>query len=115
MRSFPISLFVVFFVHAHMAAAQTSQLVWTQQEILKQSYRPFIKEVKPIHFAGTDTSWLPPAQKKSYFPPNFYTQNMGAVCKVELKMQKRINFPLFIRLGGKDYVDQMEGKFSPRR
>lgn len=40
---------------------------------------------------------------------------MGAVCKMELKMQKQIKFPLFIRMGSKDYVDALEGKLLPRR
>ena len=43
-------------------------------------------------------------------PNNLVVQNFGMVCKMELKMQKQINFPLYIRMGNKEYVDKMEGK-----
>jgi|GEM_PF-2687321 len=43
-------------------------------------------------------------------PENLVVQCFGAVCKMELKMQKQIKFPLYIRMGSKAYVDGMEGK-----
>jgi len=115
MRSFIICFFLVFCVFANVSSAQDGQLIWTAKEIQKKAYRPLINEITYQCFGPTDTTWIFPPSKKNYIAPNFYTQHMGAVCKVELKMQKQIKFPLVIRMGSKDYVDRMEGKFLPQR
>ncbi len=115
MRPFVICFFVVFSVHGNIVAAQTGQLVWTEQEMVKQSYRPLIKSIRDCGFFGCSILWYLAPKKRIYISPNFYVENMGAVCKVELGIQKHIKFPLFIRLGSKDYADKMEGKFLQRR
>lgn len=43
-------------------------------------------------------------------PQNFYNKNLGYFCKKELQLQKIIMFPVFIRLGSKEYVDYLEKK-----
>lgn len=43
-------------------------------------------------------------------PQNFYSQHTGYFCKKELQLQKTTSFPLFIRLGSKEYVDYLERK-----
>jgi hypothetical protein len=48
---------------------------------------------------------------KNYLPLNFYATHLGAACKVELKMEKQTKLPLRIRLGSKDQVDYLEGKY----
>jgi hypothetical protein len=117
MRPFVICLFLVFCVNASRLFAQQGQIVWTPQEIQKKFYRPVVKEMIYNCWGLNQTIWLASTIKPAVvpLPRNFYTQNMGAVCKMELKMQKQIKFPLFIRMGSKDYVDALEGKNQPRR
>jgi len=44
-------------------------------------------------------------------PQNLVVQHFGAICKVELQMQKQLKLPIFIRMGSKEQVDYLEGKF----
>ena len=117
MRPFVICLFLVFCVNASGLFAQHSQMLWTPQEIQKKFYRPVVKEKVYNCWGPSQIVWLASTFKPATvpLPRNFYTKNMGAVCKLELKMQKQIKFPLFIRMGSKDYVDALEGKHFPRR
>jgi len=41
---------------------------------------------------------------------NYYTQHFGFVCKKELKLQKAIKIPLYVRLGSLQQCNYMEGK-----
>lgn len=95
-----------------LTAAQTSSYAQgakpVQQLTLKQSvyslhqpYSGFLPEIK-------DTT----AATKNYLPLNFYATHLGAACKVELQLEKQIKLPLRIRLGSKDQVDYLEGKFN---
>ncbi len=43
-------------------------------------------------------------------PQKFYSQPLGYFCKKEVQLQKITTLPLFIRLGTKEYVDQLERK-----
>jgi len=43
-------------------------------------------------------------------PQNFYNQCLGYFCKKEVQLQKITMFPVFIRLGSKEYVDYLERK-----
>ncbi len=42
--------------------------------------------------------------------PMFYCNNLGFVCKQEIKFQKIIKLPFVFRLGSLQYVDYLEGK-----
>ena len=115
MRGFIICLFLVFYVSPGTFA-----------QVQKSVFIPLLKNIEyksndPIAYTIPNSSisaqMIPRFSllTKNLFPMNFYALNMGTVCKIELKMQKQIKFPLFIRMGNKDYVDRMEGKFSPQR
>jgi len=41
-------------------------------------------------------------------PQNFYSTQVGYICKKEVQLQKLTALPLFFRLGSKEYVDWME-------
>lgn len=43
-------------------------------------------------------------------PQNFYNLQAGFFCKKELRLQKIISLPVFLRLGSKQYVDYLEKK-----
>lgn len=45
-------------------------------------------------------------------PLNFYSTHLGAACKMELQLEKQTKLPIRIRLGSKEQVDYLEGKFS---
>jgi hypothetical protein len=103
MRALTICLFLFFYVHKLPA-----QLVWSQKEIQQKNFQPTLKKIPMVFFIASDTAWQLPPKKQLFIQPNFYTQYMGAICKVELKMQKKLNFPLYFRLGNKEYVDKIE-------
>jgi hypothetical protein len=59
----------------------------------------------------------PTATKQPYtISPNmlvrssFYCDNLGFVCKQEIKIQKAIKFPFVFRIGSVQQVDYLEGK-----
>jgi hypothetical protein len=41
---------------------------------------------------------------------SFYCDNLGYVCKQEIKIQKAIKFPFVFRIGSVQQVDYLEGK-----
>ena len=47
-------------------------------------------------------------------PDNYYSCNLGFMCKKEIQIQKLTKIPLKIRLGSVEYVDKMEGKGTGR-
>ena len=47
-------------------------------------------------------------------PDNYYSCNLGFMCKKEIQIQKSTKIPLKIRLGSVEYVDKMEGKGTGR-
>ena len=48
--------------------------------------------------------------KISSIAPDFYSKNLGFVCKKELLLEKKVNIPFRFRLGSLEYVNRMEGK-----
>ena len=53
---------------------------------------------------------LAPISIKKTVPANLSTQNLSFFCRQELRLQKATKLPLYIRLGSKDYVDNLEQK-----
>lgn len=49
-------------------------------------------------------------EKTTLLSPDFYSKNLGAICKQELILQKKTNIPFRFRLGSLEYVNRMEGK-----
>ena len=47
-------------------------------------------------------------------PQNFYKHSLGFFCKKEVQLQKATGLQLFIRLGSKSYVDDLEYPVLPR-
>lgn len=67
--------------------------------------------------AGAQLS-LPPVKDSAVvgkrvvlLPQNFYTQHLPFSCKKEYQLQQATRLNLFIRLGSKEYVDKLEGKY----
>ena len=47
---------------------------------------------------------------KTIIPGNFYTQQLGFMCRQELKFEAITKIPFKFRLGSVQYCDWMEGK-----
>ena len=43
-------------------------------------------------------------------PADYYTKNMGFMCKKELQLEKNTKLPIRFRLGSLNYVNYLEGK-----
>ena len=41
---------------------------------------------------------------------NYYSNNLGFICKKEIQFEKSTKIPLKFRLGNIEYVDKIEGK-----
>ena len=121
MRSFTICLFLIFCVSSGYAQSKTA-LVENPFDVFKKglSKKQIVKTTDTAlnftkNYPSSDFHFINlinPSNKVILrkLPDNLVVQNFGAVCKIELKMQKQIKFPLYIRMGNKDYVDKMEGK-----
>lgn len=69
---------------------------------------PSLAEIKNSQFL------LVPGQKLgllSYLKPEYsYHPTLGAFCVLENKIEKKVQFPVKMRLGDVDYVDYLENK-----
>ena len=63
----------------------------------------------PIHLINNK---IPVANNFFILPVtgNYYTQHLSFFCKMEWKAEKKIKFPLRLRLGSVEYTDYMEQK-----
>ncbi len=55
-----------------------------------------------------------PLQRLHLIPENYYSNNLGFMCKREIQVEKSTKIPLRIRLGSLEYVDKLEGKGTRR-
>ncbi|HEY0678083.1 MAG TPA: hypothetical protein VGD17_07345 [Chitinophagaceae bacterium] len=82
----------------------------------KRAQQPidYLQPVNKMLLTARDSS----ASKGSILPlfapkilsPQFYSRNLGVICRKEWQIEKATRVPLRIRLGSLDYVDRMEGK-----
>jgi len=49
-------------------------------------------------------------QRFQAFPKIYNYHNLAFFCKVEVKLEEAVRFPVKFRLGDVNYVDQLEGK-----
>jgi hypothetical protein len=79
----------------------------------------FLPLLNEPHFKGLATQFIKPAstarsfflEAKSSLPGNAYTMQSGWACRQEWKLEKITGLPLRLRLGSKDQVDWLEGKY----
>ena len=68
-----------------------------------------LKAASQLHLTGGADSSKPHLSLK-VMPQKFYIPSQGFFCKKEVQLQKLTSLNLFIRLGSKDYVDELEQK-----
>jgi hypothetical protein len=79
----------------------------------------FLPHFNEPYFKGLATQFKKPASTaRSFFleansglPQDRYTRQSGWVCRQEWKLEKFTGVPLRIRLGSKEQVDWLEGKY----
>ncbi len=104
-----ILLFIgIFFSEATIVKAQPSQMLLP---LPKPVVRKFILPQPQTGFLLSVPDSATTISPKNYLPLNFYSEHLGVMCKMELKLEKRTKLPLRIRLGSKDQVDYLEGKY----
>lgn len=104
-----------------------------QQKRTELRYPVDVKALMAVEFGdnlnykgpGNDSTNLQQLQKKeiisiqvrpaisfagSVITPSYYCNSLGFFCKRELQLQKLISLPVYIRLGGLQYVNYLEQK-----
>lgn len=62
--------------------------------------------ISPATFTGIKQQLSTPAQ----LPGNHYAKQLPFFCNTELKLQKKLGFPVKFRVGSVAYCDRLEGK-----
>jgi hypothetical protein len=94
------------------AQAQQTQLLLPLQK--QNKYKFVLADTSFPSLASKDTALIN-GVNKNYLPVNFYSSHLGAACKMELQLEKQTKLPIRIRLGSKEQVDYLEGKFNRNR
>lgn len=89
MKAFMITIGILFFGNVHGQEKKPENL-------------PFVFILKQYDITNTKTT-KPVA-------PDFISKNQGFMCKQEWLLEKKMGWPLRVRLGSLDYVNQLEGK-----
>lgn len=77
----------------------------------QQMTMPFRSQFSRPVFPGALDNTRPPAFTLLNMPTgSTYINNLGFICRYELKLDKVLAVPLRFRLGSREYVDRMEGK-----
>jgi hypothetical protein len=116
-RLFKIVLIVFFFnPSAILAQVGLNSDHLNVLPILSIDFNPFFFEASPstskmvtwskFKFKAADL------QKNSTLlvPKTYSVEELAFFCKVEVKLEKTVRFPVKFRLGDVNYVDQLEGK-----
>ena len=61
-------------------------------------------------YLKADTVLLKTSQLLPVLPRDYYRMHLPFFCDKELKLQKALRVPVFIRLGSLEYVNRLEGK-----
>ncbi len=83
--------------------------------IKSDRYSNIIKHNPSGFFSATQKDSVVVISVQSRLPLNFYSTHLGTACKMELQLEKQTGLPIRIRLGSKEQVDYLEGKFSRKQ
>ena len=112
MRTCFILMTALFFGGIAVASAQPAQIFMPLQ---KTAVNRFVSPVSQSFLLMPITDSAKLLSPNNTLPLNFYSSNLGIACKMELKLEKQTKLPLRIRLGSKDQVDYLEGKYNRHR
>ena len=102
-------LLLYFFLIMPFAKAQQTQIFTPLQKPAARSFGLPVMPAFPLLPVKDSAKVMAP---QNTLPVNFYSTHLGVACKVELNLEKGIKLPLRIRLGSKDQVDYLEGKYN---
>ena len=84
--------------------------------ILSTDFNPFffnanLSSPKMATYSNFNFETLDLRKSNNLVVPQTYTvEGLAFFCKVEVKLEKTVRFPVKFRLGDVNYVDQLEGK-----
>ncbi len=90
------------------AAAQITSSHFLQESLRKKPAST--KEVYSFWHAPSVQQSKPVPIRPGTISPNFYSSTMAWTCRQELWLQKKLQAPLFLRLGSLEQVNKLEGK-----
>lgn len=108
MRISLIFFIASFFPGVTVVKAQSSQMLLPMQKLPAHKYILPEPQTAFLFSLPDSAKTLSP---NNYLPLDFYSTHLGVMCKMELKLEKGTKLPLRIRLGSKDQVDYLEGKY----
>jgi len=96
---------IIFFLLAFSSSAQT-----VKNPTLFVPVNRLLIIPSPGWLSKNENDYLKFGSSFNIIAKNYYTQHFGFVCKKELKLQKAIKIPLYVRLGSLQQCNYMEGK-----
>jgi hypothetical protein len=98
---------ILFFCMIVVGSAAQAQLTYPEKKGLLPIIQMTMDKSKLFDFKKPVTV---PASYKPFLPADFYSKQLGFVCKQEIKMDKVIKVPFRFRLGSVEQCDWLEGK-----
>ena len=105
-------LFLPFFVEAQIDYLITGKSI---QELRQKDHKILDIQALPLKSNGTLGTKFISAKTKEVNHPSFLNrydvEDLAFFCKIEVKLEKKLQIPFKFRLGEVQYTEKMEGKY----